>query len=53
MIDLKERPECEGAFERLSSPAVGCFGYRQPKPKPNAQQIKEPSIFAALFANSL
>jgi hypothetical protein len=53
MVDLKERPASDHAADRRVSPAAGCFGYMQPKPRPAIFAISQRATLAALFANSL
>jgi hypothetical protein len=53
MVELMERPATQTTTVRRATPAAGCFGYTQQSRKPAQYEIRDISVFAALFAQSL
>lgn len=53
MVELKERPATGAPPVRRVTPAAGCFGYIQPNRKPAPCEVRDLSIFAALFTKSI
>jgi hypothetical protein len=53
MVELMERPTTQTTSVRRTTPAAGCFGYTQQNRKPAPCEIRDMSVFAALFAKSL
>ena len=53
MVELKARSVTEAAPAKRTTPAAGCFGYTQPSRKPAPCEVRDLSVFAALFTKSI